>query len=129
MADANPISTNRKTNLNLCCLCPKDKRGEDLKSLSGHISQNMMVSQCWHRSKINEMPLILDPVRLEYGGGIEFTLTKKSGKILCDHNGRLVHLCFTRGNMGKENCFCYKPPIQTNRTSKDLALFNCWKLI
>ena len=83
--DANPILSSRKTNWSLCCLCQKDKRGEHLTSppshhVLDHDGYTMLARNIPMFSEINEMPLIMDPARLDEGDGIEATLRKNAAK-------------------------------------------------
>lgn len=85
MAEANVISANRKTNWSLCCLCQKDKRGEGLTSTPSHHAPEhdgykMLARNIPMFSEINDMPLRIDPKRLDEGDGIEATLRKNMAK-------------------------------------------------
>lgn len=72
------LSTNPKTDWSKCCLCQSEKKGEGLKSPSpgskekdgySKLGTNIFLFQT-----INQLPIILDPSRLDEGGGIEATL-------------------------------------------------------
>lgn len=74
--------SSRKTNWSLCCLCQKDKRGENLISppshhVLDHDGYTMLARNIPMFSEINEMPLIMDPARLDEGDGIEATLRSR----------------------------------------------------
>ena len=74
--------TKRQTNWNLCCLCQKEKRGEKLISprLQDHDGYTMLATNIPLFSEIHEMPLIMDPTRLDEGSGIEATLRANQAK-------------------------------------------------
>ena len=68
-----------QTDWSICCLCQRDKHNEDLKSPPTRYSceQDTMIATnvpLFHT--LNEMPLVLDPARLNESGGIEETLQK-----------------------------------------------------
>jgi len=75
-----------QTDWNKCCLCQTEKKGEDLKSPTRYscskdndgyymIATNIPLFQV-----INQIPIILDPIRLDEGGGIEETLRRNNAK-------------------------------------------------
>ena len=69
MANASVMFTNRKTNRNMYCLCQRDKSGEEVKSpLSHHApEQDGYTMMARNFSELNEMPLIMNPARLDEG--------------------------------------------------------------
>ena len=73
--------------LPLCFLCQTEKKGEDLKSLPTHYSfiknndgYYMIATNIPLFQGINQLPIILDPIILEEGGGIEETLRRNNAK-------------------------------------------------
>ena len=86
MADVRPLSSNLETDWSKCCLCQIDK-DEDLKSLPTRYETDrdndgyVMIARnipLFHA--IHQMPIKLDPKRLDQGGGIEETLRKNNAK-------------------------------------------------
>ena len=76
MANANPMLANRKTDWKKCCLCQIDKNNDALVSppthhVPQHDGYTMLVTNVPLFREINQMPMILDPARLDEGGGIE----------------------------------------------------------
>ena len=86
MSAISPLNKTGKTDWNKCCLCQVNK-GEDLKSPPTHyscrqdndgysmISANLPLFQA-----IKQLPIVLDPSRLDQEGGIEETLRRKNAK-------------------------------------------------
>uniref|UniRef100_UPI00358FC12B uncharacterized protein isoform X2 n=1 Tax=Myxine glutinosa TaxID=7769 RepID=UPI00358FC12B len=80
-----PSSSGRQTDWTKCCLCQQDKK-EDLKSpvtnptkreADGYSNIATNIPQ-FH--SINALPIMLDPVRLDEGGGIDVTLRRNNAK-------------------------------------------------
>ena len=85
MANANPMLAKRQTDWKKCCLCQKDKINEVLLSppihhVPQHDGYTMLATNVPLFHEINEMPMILDPARLDKGGGIEATLRRNQAK-------------------------------------------------
>ena len=85
MADANPILAKRQTDWTRCCLCQKDKKNEALTSppthhVPEHDGYTMLATNIPLFNEISALPLILDPARLNEGGGIEATLRRNEAK-------------------------------------------------
>ena len=95
MSGVTALKSKSETDWNKCCLYRTEKKGEDLKSPPTHysfiktndgyymIGTNILLFQ-----GINQLPIILDPIILEEGGGIEETLRRNNGKY--HQNCRLV---------------------------------------
>lgn len=86
MADSRPLSSNLETDWTKCCLCQIDKE-EDLKSPPTRYETDrendgyVMIARnipLFH--EIRQMPIKLDPKRLDHGDGIEETLRKNHAK-------------------------------------------------
>ena len=73
-----------KTDWSKCCLCQEDT-GEDLKSPPKSYSpqsdgyRNIATNVPLFKA-LNDLPIILDPARLDEGGGIEETLKRNKAK-------------------------------------------------
>ena len=79
MTDVNQILAKRQTDWTRCCLCQKDRKNEALTSppthhVPEHDGYTMLATNVPLFNEINALPLILDPARLDEGGGIEATL-------------------------------------------------------
>ena len=77
-----------KTDWSKCCLCQTHNKNEKLKSPPIHYSCSnerdgyfMIATNIPLFQIINALPIVLDPSRLNDGGGIEDTLRKKQGKV------------------------------------------------
>ena len=81
MANVRPLSSNLGTDWNKCCLCQIDK-DEDLKSLPTRYEKDrdndgyVMLA----RNIPHQMPIKLDPNRLDQGNGIEESLIMNNAK-------------------------------------------------
>ncbi len=76
---ASVVPSKWQTDWNKCCLCQQDKKDEDLKSPPTRYSTeqdgySMIASNLPLFQAINDLPIILDPARLDEGDGIEKTL-------------------------------------------------------
>ena len=81
MSNSAPMTSKWQTDWSKCCLSQKDNHNEDLKSPPTRYSceqdgYTMIATNVPLFHTINEMPLVLDPARLDEGGGIEDTLKK-----------------------------------------------------
>lgn len=86
MANSDQAPSKWKTDWSKCCLCQKEKN-EDLKSppthypcTQEHDGYAMIATNIPLFHAINEMPIVLDPVRLDEGGGVEETLRRNKAK-------------------------------------------------
>jgi hypothetical protein len=80
-----PLSTKNPTDWSKCCLCQEDTKNEDLTSPPTHYTAKydgycMIAAHIPLFQEINELPVTLDPARLDEGGGILETLRKKNAK-------------------------------------------------
>ena len=80
MANTDPGLSKFRTDWSKCCLCQKNN-GEELKSPRAqqqqqHDGHTMIATNIPLFYAINEMPIVLDPARLDDGGGLEETLRK-----------------------------------------------------
>jgi hypothetical protein len=87
MSGVSPLKSKSQTDWNKCFLCRTEKKGEDLKSPPTHYSfiknnngYYMIATNIPLFQGINQLPIILDPIILEEGGGIEETLRRNNGK-------------------------------------------------
>ena len=87
MSSVTPLKSKSQTDWNKCCLCQTEKKGEDLKSPPTHYSCSKDNDGCYTNATniplfqaINQLPIILDPIRLDEGGGIEETLRRNNAK-------------------------------------------------
>ena len=76
MADSNPMFVKTKTDWSKCCLCQKDRTDTVLISPRTnynveHDGYAMLTTNIPMFHEIKQMPLILDPARLDEGGGID----------------------------------------------------------
>ena len=69
MANASVMFNNRKIDWNMHCLCQKDKSGEEVKSPPSHHApeQDGYTMMARNFSELNEIPLIMNPARLDEG--------------------------------------------------------------
>jgi hypothetical protein len=95
MSGVFPLKSKSQTDWNKCFLCRTEKKGEDLKYPPTHYSfiknndgYYMIATNIPFFQGINQLPIILDPIILEEGGGIEETLRRNNGKY--HQNCRLV---------------------------------------
>ena len=84
MENADPRPSKFRTDWSKCCLCQK-KKNEELKSPraqqpQGHDGYTMIATNIPLFYAINEMPIVLDPARLDDGGGLEETLRKNKAQ-------------------------------------------------
>ena len=84
-----------KTDWSKCCLCQTHNKNEELKSPPIHYSCSnerdgyfMIATNLPLFQIINVLPIVLDPSRLSYGGGIEDTLGRNKAKY--DQSCRLM---------------------------------------
>ena len=85
MENADPRPSKFRTDWSKCCLCQKKKKNEELKSPraqqpQGHDGYTMIATNIPLFYAINEMPIVLDPARLDDGGGLEETLRKNKAQ-------------------------------------------------
>jgi hypothetical protein len=87
MSGVTPLKSKCQTDWNKCFLCRTEKKGEDLKSPPTHYSfiknndgYYMMATNIPLFQGINQLPIILDLIILDEGGGIEETLRRNNGK-------------------------------------------------
>ena len=95
MSGVSPLKSKSQTDWNKCFLCRTEKKGEDLKSPPTHYSfiknndgYYMIATNIPLFQGINQLPIILDPIILDEGGGIEETLRQNNGKY--NQNCRLL---------------------------------------
>ena len=84
MENADPRPSKFRTDWSKCCLCQK-KKNEELKSPraqqpQGHDGYTMIATNIPLFYAINEMAIVLDPARLDDGGGLEETLRKNKAQ-------------------------------------------------
>jgi len=84
MANTDPGPSKFRTDWSKCCLCQK-KNSEELKSPRAqqpqeHDGYTMIATNIPLFHAINEMPIVLDPARLDDGGGIEETLRRNKAQ-------------------------------------------------
>ena len=84
MENADTRPSKFRTDWSKCCLCQK-KKNEELKSPraqqpQGHDGYTMIATNIHLFYAINEMPIVLDPARLDDGGGLEETLRKNKAQ-------------------------------------------------
>jgi len=84
MANTDPGPSKFRTDWSKCCLCQK-KKSEELKSPRAqqpqeHDGYTMIATNIPLFHAINEMPIVLDPARLDDGGGIEETLRRNKAQ-------------------------------------------------
>jgi hypothetical protein len=75
MANSDPAPSKFLIDWSKCCLCQNEKT-EDLKSPPTHYPREndgytMIATNVPLFHAINELPIVLDPARLDEGGGIE----------------------------------------------------------
>jgi hypothetical protein len=87
MSGVTPLKSKSQTDWNKCFLCRTEKKGEDLKSPPTHYSfiknndgYYMIATNIPLFQGINQLPIILDPIILDEGGGIEETLRRNNAK-------------------------------------------------
>jgi hypothetical protein len=83
MSGVTPLKSKSQTDWNKCCFCRTEKKGEDLKSRPTHYSCSkdndgyyMIATNIPLFQGINQLLIILDPIMLDEGGGIEETLRR-----------------------------------------------------
>ncbi len=84
MANTDPGPSKFRTDWSKCCLCQKNS-SEELKSPRAqqpqqHDGYAMIATNIPLFHAINEMPIVLDPARLDDGGGIEQTLRRNKAQ-------------------------------------------------
>ena len=84
MSTNNPLSCTPKTDWRKCCLCQTDTK-EELKSPPTRYEcssdgYSMIAKNLPQFQAIHQLPIRLDPSRLDEGGGIEDTLRRNSAK-------------------------------------------------
>ena len=90
MSGVTPMKSRSQTDWNKCCLCQTEKKGEHLKSPPTHYSGSkdddsyyMIATNIPLLQAINQLellPIMLDPIRLDEGGGSEETLRRNNAK-------------------------------------------------
>ena len=87
MSGVTPLKSKSQNDWNKCFLCRTEKKGEYLKSQPTHyafIKNNdgyyMIATNIPLFQGINQLPIILDPIILDEGGGIEETLRRNNAK-------------------------------------------------
>ena len=87
MSGVTPLKSKSQTDWNKCCLCRTEKKGEDLKSPPTHhscIKDNegyyMIATNIPLFQGIDQLPVILDLIILDEGGGIEETSRRNNAK-------------------------------------------------
>ena len=85
MSNPTPMTSKWQTDWSKCCICQKDKHNEDLKSPPTRYSceqdgYTMIATNVPLFHTLNVMPFVLDPARLDAGGGIEETLKKNKAQ-------------------------------------------------
>ena len=87
MSGVTPLKSKSQTDWNKCCFCRTEKKGEDLKSRPTHYSCSkdndgyyMIATNIPLFQGINQLLIILDPIMLDEGGGIEETLRRNNDK-------------------------------------------------
>ena len=87
MSGVTPLKSKSQTDWNKCYLCRTEKKGEDLKSPPTHYSfikdndgYYMIATNIPLFQGIDQLPIILDPILLDEGGGIEETLRRNNAK-------------------------------------------------
>jgi hypothetical protein len=87
MSGVSSLKSKSQTDWNTCFLCRTEKKGEDLKSPPTHYSSiknndgyYMIATSIPLFQGINQLPIILDPIILDEGGGIEETLRRNNAK-------------------------------------------------
>ena len=106
MANISQFPCKWQTDWTKCCLCQEDKTDEDLKSPPTRYSiENdgyyMIASNIPLFQAINEMPIVLDPARLDEGDGIEETLRRNHAKYQLSNNVQQNQI-----GMGTEKSIC-----------------------
>ena len=85
MANTDPGPSKFLTDWSKCCLCQK-KKSEEPKSPcvqqpQEHDGYTKIVTNISFFHAINEMPIVLDPARLDDSGGLEETLEEEQGTV------------------------------------------------
>ena len=87
MSGVTPLKSKCQTDWNKCSLCRTEKKGKNLKSPPTHYSCSkandgnyMIATNIPLFQAINQLPIILDPIRLDEGVGIEETLRRNNAK-------------------------------------------------
>eukprot|EP00918_Siedleckia_nematoides_P076078 GHVU01166423.1.p1 GENE.GHVU01166423.1~~GHVU01166423.1.p1 ORF type:complete len:146 (-),score=20.78 GHVU01166423.1:1358-1795(-) len=85
MASLTPGSSIWQTDWRKCCLCQEDKDDDDLISPPTrytpiHDGYNMIATNIPLFHALHEMPIVLDPARLDEGEGIEQTMRKNKAQ-------------------------------------------------
>lgn len=124
---------NWKTDWKKCCLCQEDKKNENLKSppTRYHTDQDgyLMIARnipLFH--SINEMPIRLDPTRLDEGHGIEDTLRKNNAKYhqSCRALFSNTKLARAQKRIATSNICSEESSTKMRRTSLDSKCFVCF---
>jgi hypothetical protein len=86
MSVVSPLKSKSQTDWNKCFLCRTEKKCDDLKSPPTHSSFIKNNDGCYTIATniplfqgINQLPIMLDPIILDEGGGIEETLRRNNG--------------------------------------------------
>ena len=83
---SNTTISNAKTDWGKCCLCQTNKSGEDLKQpIPSHDRPNqdgylMLATNIPPFQELNQLPMIIDPAKLDEDGGIEVTLRQNNAQ-------------------------------------------------
>ena len=83
---SNTKISNAKTDWGKCCICQTDKLGKVLKQLipsHGRPDQDgylMFATNIPPFQELNQLPMIIDPARLDEGGSIEVTLRQNTAQ-------------------------------------------------
>lgn len=84
MADIVETSSKRQTDWTKCCLCQLDKKEDiicpPISYKSEHDGYNNIAKNVPQFKAMNALPILLDPVRLDEGNGIEATLRRCKAK-------------------------------------------------
>ena len=77
-------TSNVRTDWSKCCLCQTDKTGEDLSSpipgRSKSDGYSMLATNIPLFQELGQMPMIINPARLDEGVGIEDTLRQNNAQ-------------------------------------------------
>ena len=87
MASLNPLTCSANTDWSKCCICQTIKKGEDLQSPPTHYKcsnesdgYSMLATNIPIFQSINQLPISIDPSRLDEGDGIKATLRINNAK-------------------------------------------------
>ncbi|KAH3772564.1 hypothetical protein DPMN_173905 [Dreissena polymorpha] len=84
MASVSVFISKHQTDWDRCCLCQTEKKDENLKlpppDSKGKDGYTNITKNVPQFNAMNRLPLILDPRRVDEGGGIETTLRKRQAQ-------------------------------------------------